>query len=80
MAAMEFSLAQCAHLLGGYPERFFVDEHDSVYRVIEHSTGRVVGIVKTDGTFGHYRIEPNPGAIPVVATMAAVADQATMRP
>lgn len=69
MTSVELSLNSCAEALGGYPERFFVDEVNSVYRIVEHATGRVVGILKSDGTFGNFKIEPDPGAPPVVATL-----------
>ena len=75
MALIEFDLSKFAARLGD-PAAYFVDEHDHVYRVVEHATGEVKFVLTPLGELAPFRPQPNPDAPPIVASLNAVADPA----
>lgn len=78
MPVVEHDLSRYADILGD-PAAHFVDEHDHVWRVVEHATGAVKFVLRPDGTLAAFRPVPNPSAPPVVATLNVTSDAATFK-
>jgi hypothetical protein len=71
---IDTDLSRHADTLGD-PDLYFVDEHDHVWRVVEHATGLVAGVLRPDGTLAPFRPTPDPAAPAVVAALDFQADR-----
>lgn len=78
MAVIEFDLSKYADRLGDVKD-YFVDEHAGAYRVVRHSDGVVVGMLRPDGAIAPHVQAPNPEAPPVTGTLNVEADESTFK-